>query len=58
MWRNEYKQAKTKYELWKLAVCVSTILPIYGSLFTCFSHLKEIQNLTSGGGTCIWQHYH
>ena len=42
MLRNKYKQAKTKYGYLKLTIIIYNvlyILPIYGSLFTCVSHI-------------------
>ena len=45
MLRNEYKQAKTKYELYKLTICISNVLYYqymdlsHGSFHTFFSYL-------------------
>ena len=36
MLRNEYKEAKTKYELYTLTTCISNVLYYQYVFFTCF----------------------
>ena len=45
MLRNENKQAKTKYELYKLTICISTtnIWIFFHKFFTCFSHISLLR---------------
>ena len=44
MLRKKYKQAKTKFEVKKLTVCISNVLypPIFGSFFHMFFMFSHI----------------
>ena len=42
MLRNKYREPKTKYELWKLTICISNVLLLYRYFFHILNKVNAI----------------